>query len=1064
MSEEEMSKFCRIAFKHGWISFFTLGRPCNRSSPGSRVGGTLTLVSKRVKSATAFHLNHEGGQVMAVQVGSLTLYNLYGHLNRSRPAFYNLLFEQLQAHCRLPFLILGDWNEQPADSPISQALSSQGFEVCSPEDGMGSRWGSQRIIDFVMGRPGLVRDLKALDAKMSDHRAFSFQISVPDAQTTPSYEIRPCNVYLPKDPDMFPNWTEELSIAWKVKLPTWNRVIEQLRNIASDTNQSEQARADTMWKKMNEHLESFLLTTARNTSIDMQVIKKPTRIKGSEVQSRQINRATSQPYDGGACNILRVLRRLWGRLKQFEHRQHHNQIIDKKLKDKIFHSPHWTPGTRAQDIEQQINKLENQQRTDRLRNWRNRLRLSEKETYRWMRSNPLPASHNVFEDDQSENDPASVSSTETREKIHNYWTRIWHRTDDDSALSASDYLVQNQVPARPQQHWHPVPFDMFLKAARKQKSKAGGADGWHGTEMALFPEAMWESLSEFYHLLENLGAFPQIWSQIRQTHIPKPGKQREVDKASPVSKLRPISVMSIWWQIFITARLQTEEAQTWYNQQLAPQQFGCRRKRNALSAVVALTEAQTKGHFLATLDLSQAFDRIRPQRALDTLKHYGFPQKLAAAVAGLWFNQQRILMWNQCCRQSITVVNASIPQGDSLSPWAMNLMLTGPTACVAQQYPNSTQIVYVDDRSFAAPTVQMLRNVWTSWQEHTAALGFKENISKTQAFARSAKGRRALLAHPDFAPYVTDDFTVLGVSFRPGNTRPSDKEKSKFQKAEAAAKRARVAPVVAFKRQFMATTAAASKAIYGWVLRAAPQYWVTGPLKSCFGGLFGHGLDTQFMCGQAAVMAIVRFTRNTQRILTDWTRKGGMSCRIRRFMKSLGFVELSAFQQHPQLFQNFALSVESVNARTSDELCHDLREAWRWSVWDHLTQRSTRRDVALIRHLQFPSQRLKVVQKECSKPVTAHLPAIVTGAFVSPLRYFRMTGHGGEQCPFCESAVGSAYHCFWDCSVLNPDRKQPADVLEATFGWPLGQNTEALRHMAEVRRKVLEHRYGARDT
>ena len=297
-----------------------------------------------------------------------------------------------------------------------------------------------------MGRPGLVRDLKALDAKMSDHRAFSFQISVPDAQTTPSYEIRPCNVYLPKDPDMFPNWTEELSIAWKVKLPTWNRVIEQLRNIASDTNQSEQARADTMWKKMNEHLESFLLTTARNTSIDMQVIKKPTRIKGSEVQFRQINRATSQPYDGGACNILRVLRRLWGRLKQFEHRQHHNQIIDKKLKDKIFHSPHWTPGTRAQDIEQQINKLENQQRTDRLRNWRNRLRLSEKETYRWMRSNPLPASHNVFEDDQSENDPASVSSTETLEK----YTTIGHAsgTERTTTLLSPPPIILSETKSR----------------------------------------------------------------------------------------------------------------------------------------------------------------------------------------------------------------------------------------------------------------------------------------------------------------------------------------------------------------------------------------------------------------------------------------------------------------------------------------------------------------------------------------------------------------------------------------------------------------------------------------
>ena len=63
------------------------------------------------------------------------------------------------------------------------------------------------------------------------------------------------------------------------------------------------------------------------------------------------------------------------------------------------------------------------------------------------------------------------------------------------------------------------------------------------------------------------------------------------------------------WRICIGAWCQSHPAQEWYQGQLATQQHGSRRKRDvirSLDSLASLAEA------LASLDLSQAFDRIRP--------------------------------------------------------------------------------------------------------------------------------------------------------------------------------------------------------------------------------------------------------------------------------------------------------------------------------------------------------------------------------------------------------------------------------------------------------------------
>ena len=506
---------------------------------------------------------------------------------------------------------------------------------------------------------------------------------------------------------------------------------------------------------------------------------------------------------------------------------------------------------------------------------------------------------------------------------------------------------------------------------------------------------------------------------------------------------------------------------------MATQQHGSRRKRDATSSLVGLAEAHASNQFIASLDLSQAFDRIRPARAVACLIHYGFPLKLAKAVEKLWQNQQRFLGWSSECRPQAATVSSSIPQGDSLSPWVLNILLAAPTKIIAGMFPSATQVVYVDDRSFACPTVNMLRDLWAQWRNHSVQLGLKENRSKTQVYARTAKARRQLETDPDFAEFAKDQLTALGVCFCPGNTKPSDKQKARFDSAEVTALRARCAPVVAYLRQFMATTAATAKAVFGWIVRGPPRY-LTTPLEAHLRKvgfahvagsvhliklIFGHGLDVSFMAGQSAVTAVFRFCQVAQRNLLDWNKKGGLSCRVRQFLRSLGFQERGQFfWQHRSLPTTIDLTFLGVNAGDSNELCHHLRLAWRWLMWTSM-QKQERLDTARVRNVPFDAERIQRIRSLCSSPQTAHVPAIACGAFVSPMRFAKITRVGTGICPFCEKAPGTADHVFWRCPVTNPNQILPCDDLEAVFGWPDRDNADCLHHMAHVRKLTLALRY-----
>ena len=123
-----------------------------------------------------------------------------------------------------------------------------------------------------------------------------------------------------------------------------------------------------------------------------------------------------------------------------------------------------------------------------------------------------------------------------------------------------------------------TPRPLFL-LPRSKKGKSGSLDGWGGTEVALWPVSMWTSLHGFPTHADTFPAVPAEWAILKQAHIPKDKPGTAQDGACKcASTLRPISVLSVFWRIWISAKMKLPELQTWYDSVLCPSQYGCRRK------------------------------------------------------------------------------------------------------------------------------------------------------------------------------------------------------------------------------------------------------------------------------------------------------------------------------------------------------------------------------------------------------------------------------------------------------------------------------------------------------
>ena len=1071
MSERDVSHFCDKACRKGWAAYHVLGAHSTRAGDDSRVGGVVTLVSTNCKS-TAWKPNFgEGGHALCAQVGAVTVMNCYARHHEERNTFLQKVFEWTQAQGRMPFLLGGDWNVEPESSNLVRALVSQGANLSYPQDGLGSRWGQKRIIDYLISTTQHEPLVTARPERWSDHRAFEFEWLVHTKGVPDMYEIVPCNIYLPKNMEHEGDWTKLMEIEWKNHQPSWQRLRKKFVRLQEQQSEDVQTEVDGLWTEFNKFLETFLQKSAAKAPFAMRFYGKPHRQKGSEAQFRRINQVTRQPYDQATSNKIRVLRRLWGRLLEFEFRTQHGQQIKStdNLVVKIRRCKAWTPGLTAKDIEAQVLKLEREEKLNRIQQWRHHLRGSDQNAFRWLRSKPSIRSHAVFNDAAQEKGPLADSVHQALATIAQFWKTVWDRPMD-TEMDPQAYFNQWGESQRPEQRWPSVEVSEIVCAALSQKGKAMGTDGWSGAEIALFPISMWHDFMIIFQVFEQRGQFPSIWSELRQSHLPKDG----VDPHEiPASKLRPVSILTVWWRIYISARLKTQSAQDWYQSLLQDSQHGGRRKRDCLSALVPLMEANAKGHFIASLDLAQAFDRLTPQRAIATILKFGFPSKLASGISRIWNSQVRVLQWQGQSSPEKQHIRSSLPQGDALSPWALNLVLTTAIKKIQEQWPQSVQVIFIDDRSFASPNLSELLQVWDGWSLHSQQLGFVESLRKTQFFCKTKKGRSELTEHVRTGPFLKDSLEALGVSFSSGGSAPSPKEISRFDKAVKSADRVRALPFNASGKQRFANQVIVGKASFGWIQRAPPVKWcktlVSRTRRAGYAHqqasvylcklLCGHHVDLEFIAGQNAVSALFRYIHRARSLPRDWTLAGGVSRRVKLFLKKLDWIVQVPFRWHHAALHVVIDFRRAFLGANCDEILHHIRESWRRKQWMFFTQQN-RRDSQRLRLEEYDATRCCVARLRASLG-NIHEVACLTGAFVSPLRYSVMTrGRSDGRCPFCHHPHGSKEHVVWNCPARFQVPEKPDNLLEFELGWPLSRNlTAVIQHMAKVRAEVLRTRY-----
>ena len=209
---------------------------------------------------------------------------------------------------------------------------------------------------------------------------------------------------------------------------------------------------------------------------------------------------------------------------------------------------------------------------ERIQTWKARVRKSTAECFRWLKQAPTVPSFSLHSEafpGVTTNDPSSALRL-----LVQHWRKIWdRRCYCERSLEA---LKARRPRAAPVQPWSPLSLAEVKQALHKQKGKSAGGDGWSGAEVADLPDVILEEVLRLFQLCVQEGRVPDAWKVARQCHIPKQGAGE--DDTTDAAKLRPVTVLSVWYRSLSRALLQTRDAQQWLQSWWPPEAIGGKKR------------------------------------------------------------------------------------------------------------------------------------------------------------------------------------------------------------------------------------------------------------------------------------------------------------------------------------------------------------------------------------------------------------------------------------------------------------------------------------------------------
>lgn len=808
-------------------------------------------------------------------------------------------------------------------------------------------------------------------------------------------------------------------------------------------------------------------------------------------------------------------------------------------------------------------------RRKRLEEWKLKMRVMGGDSYKWIRGREEAISYHVYEAEgvTEEESKAAGSIMEALNKLRRHWRKVWGRIPCDEVAAFERWkLAVDHACDREEGHlgaitgrdkeggevvWRPFTPEELCEGGRRAHGKAAGSSGWSGNEVAGWPKQAWEAMTYLVNDMMELGVFPEAWREVRQTHLVKPGaKQREKDCATPVGSLRPLSIQCVIQRTVASAFMHRPEVRTWSRRWSASTQWGAVAGKGLEGAIADLGQVMdnTRGGTLLSLDLARAFDNAQPGLALACLAAVGFPLPMRRLCSWSWrgarleeggeppreeereerqekegegerdsggagkdgrLGQRRWLQLAGCTAPQYELVRQSLPQGDPVSPLALNILMLGPTVDMESilEEGEESQAVFLDDRNIACRTWQRAVAVGEGWAGWMRTLGLKENVTKTKVTAMGRGSREVKRRFEEkkkeevekergqeeeeeeevrLKPQFADAVRVLGVDFG-GFRGQAPTNCIRWKKAEARLERLRFFPGTLAQRGLLARSLCVSAASWGWwrsrpsrtmVSRWCRQLNRALRIDDRWGNpdmtklLAGHWYDMAFYSGQEAARAWYRARKQrseeeegeeeSQRQPSDQRMDEGDVALVEgapgsweeeRGRRPSGRWEKRAAEWG----RRYGVLPGDLGPTRWPKAAHRAREVWREEVWEAARKRDRAdgRDMTGAEQVYRPEVRRRALA--AWQEVGWRARKILAGGAVSLRKVRGIFAAGGTEeevqcCPWCGGAPPDWVHVAWHCQaqpLLAARPARPPSLWSCRTAWQLEAPTSVIAATAE---------------
>ena len=415
--------------------------------------------------------------------------------------------------------------------------------------------------------------------------------------------------------------------------------------------------------------------------------------------------------------------------------------------------------------------------------------------------------------------------------IAQHWQEVWNEVPVDEAVAVRT-LVDAFGPVA-HTEWEGLTVQEIHRAMTSAKG-SGGPDGWTAEEVKRLPAGVAHLLKLLSDRWGSTGRLPSQLKEVRQINLPKPGKT-DPDGSLQAKHTRPIAVCSIFWRIYASAWTKNDQLQRWAARHFHHSVVFGKGSASAETCAARLQNAFAKqGGFLATMDWSAAYDRMRPAVSSAVFTQLGLPLPIARLTMEAWGNQQRWVSWAGHTHPQQLFAGSATPQGCPLAPFCLSLWVSAGVRSVEAAVSDRNAVLssYMDDRSWHTVSWDGVTNRIQQWQAWSQAVGLKEAQEKIQVCARG-KVYNQILGLNGRREWVKPDIRILGAFSVSAPRQYGDVENTRI--AEAQKQAALLATTgLPWDRMILAHKMfVISKAAFGWIGRF-PTLGTSEPARRSF--------------------------------------------------------------------------------------------------------------------------------------------------------------------------------------------------------------------------------------